>query len=450
MGIKSRKDQKSWKELIPNNKSALTQIFSSLRSRNYRLYFIGQSISLIGTWMQQVAMSWLIYRLTGSVLLLGTVAFINQIPSFLISPFAGVITDRFERRRIMLVTQALCMVEAFSLAILVFTGLIQVWHILSFALFVGIVVAFDAPTRQSMVVELVDRKEDLSNAIALNSAMFNAARLIGPSVAGILIALIGEGYCFLLNGSSYLAVIGALLMIRMPKYLKKEKQENILAGFVEGFRYCFRNLPIRALLMMVALLSLAGQPFLVLVPAFAKDVLGGDSHTQGFILSSFGAGALMAAIYLAARKSVLGLGKVVSLMGVVFGLGLAAVSHITAHWLVFLLLVPTGFGMVAMLASCNTLLQTLTDDDKRGRVMGFYAMAMMGMAPFGSFLFASVAEWIGVPDTLLAGGIVVAAGALYFENWRPVVRRMARNVRVKKGIVPEIARGIDMELKIEN
>jgi len=202
--------------------------------------------------------------------------------------------------------------------------------------------------------------------------------------------------------------------------------------------------------MMVALVSLAGQPFMVLVPAFAKDVLGGDSHTQGFILSSVGAGALMGAIYLAARKSVLGLGKVVSLMGIVFGLGLAVVSFMTTHWLVFVLLVPTGFGLVATLASCNTLLQTLTDDDKRGRVMGFYAMAMMGMAPFGCLLFGSVAEWIGVPHTLLMGGMICTAGALYFEHWRPIVRRMARRVDVNKGIVPEIARGIDMELRIEN
>ncbi len=435
----------SWRELIPNNKSALIQIFSSLRSRNYRLYFIGQCISLIGTWMQQVAMSWLIYRLTGSVLLLGTVAFINQIPSFLISPFAGVLTDRFERRRIMLFTQVLCMIEAFFLAILVLTGLIQVWHIMAFSLFVGMVNAFDAPTRQSMVVELVDRKEDLSNAIALNSAIFNGARLIGPSVAGILIALVGEGYCFLINAVSYIAVIGALLMMQMPKHHKKEKQEKILAGFAEGFRYCYHYLPIRVLLMMVALLSLAGMPFIVLIPAFAKDVLGGDSHTQGFILSAIGAGALMAAMYLAARKSVLGLGKVVSIMGVVFGLGLVGVSLLRTHWMVFAMLVPTGFAMIASLASCNTLLQTLTDDDKRGRVMGFYAMALMGMAPFGSLLYGSVAEWIGVPYTLLAGGIICSVGALYFERWRPIVRRMARRVYVRKGIIPEIAKGIDME-----
>ena len=435
---------KSWKELIPNNKSALTQIFSSLRSRNYRLFFVGQCISLIGTWMQQVALSWLIYRLTGSALLLGTVAFINQIPSFLISPFAGVFTDRFERRRIMLITQALCMVEALALAFLALIGLIQVWHILAFALFVGIVNAFDAPTRQSMVVELVDRKEDLSNAIALNSAMFNAARLIGPSAAGILIALVGEGYCFLINGVSYIAVIGALMMIRIPKIQKNEEPKNILVGFTEGFKYCYRFLPIRALLMMVALLSLAGQPFMVLIPAFAKDVLGGDSHTQGFILSSVGAGALLGAIYLAARKSVLGLGKVVSLMGVVFSLGLVAVSLTSVHWLVFVLLAPTGFGMVATLASCNTLLQTLADDDKRGRVMGFYVMAMMGLSPFGSLFYGMVAEWIGVQHTLLIGGIICMCGALYFEHWRPVVRRMARRVQVQKGIVPEIAKGIGM------
>ncbi len=439
----------SWRELIPNNKSALTQIFSSLRSRNYRLYFIGQCISLIGTWMQQVAMSWLVYRLTDSVLLLGTVAFINQLPSFLISPFAGVLTDRFERRRIMLFTQTLCMIEALFLAILVLTNLIQVWHIMAFSLFVGMVNAFDAPTRQSMVVELVDRKEDLSNAIALNSAIFNGARLIGPSVAGILIALVGEGYCFLINGLSYIAVLGALFMIRTTKHHKIQKQEKVLSGFIEGFKYCYHYLPIRILLMMVAMLSLAGMPFIVLIPAFAKDVLGGDSHTQGFILSSIGAGALMAAIYLAARKSVLGLGKVVSIMGVVFGLGLACVSFMRIHWMVYAIFVPTGFAMIATLASCNTLLQTLTDDDKRGRVMGFYTMSLMGMAPFGSLFYGSVADWVGVPYTMMGGGLICVVSALYFEHWRPIVRRLSRKVYVKKGIIPEIAKGIDMESIME-
>lgn len=434
----------SWKELIPNNKSALTQIFGSLRSRNYRLYFTGQCISLTGTWMQQVAMSWLIYRLTDSVLLLGTVAFINQIPSFLISPFAGVLTDRFERRRILLATQILYMFEALFLAILVLTGFIRVWHIMAFSLYMGLVNAFDAPTRQSIVVELVDRKADLSNAIALNSAIFNSARLIGPSVAGILIAWIGEGFCFLINGLSYIAVIGALLAMRMSQHRQEKKQEKILAGFIEGFKYCYHYFPIRALLMMVALISLAGQPFMVLIPAFARDVLGGDSHTQGFVMSSIGAGALMGAIYLAARKSVLGLGKVISLMGVVFGIGLVGISFTNIHWLVFVMLVPTGFALISTLASCNTLLQTLTDDDKRGRVMGFYAMAIMGMAPFGSIVYASIAEWIGVPRTLLVGGVICAAGALYFERWRPTVRRLARQVQVKKGIIPEIAKGIEV------
>ncbi|MCL1973637.1 MAG: MFS transporter [Bacteroidetes bacterium] len=435
----------SWKELIPNNKSALTQVFGSLRSRNYRLYFTGQCISLIGTWMQQVAMSWLIYRLTGSVLLLGTVAFINQIPSFLISIFAGVITDRFERRRILLITQGLFMFAALSTATLVLTGLIQVWQIMVFSLFAGIVTAFDAPTRQSMVVEMVDRKEDLSNAIALNSAIFNAARLIGPSVAGMLIALVGEGYCLLIDGISYTAVIGALLMMRMPEHPKKEKQEKILSGFVNGFRYCYGYLPIRILLIMVALISLFGLQFIVLVPAFAKDVLSGDSHTQGFILSSIGAGALTGAIYLAARKSVLGLGKVVSITGVLLGIGMIAVSFMTLHWMVFALLVPTGFAMITALASCNTLLQTLTDDDKRGRVMGFYAMAMVGMAPFGSLFYGSVAKWIGVQHALLVGGCLCVVGALCFEHWRPVIRRLARRVQVQQGIVPEIAKGINID-----
>ena len=437
--------KKGWRELIPDNGLALTRVFSSLRSRNYRLYFGGQCISLIGSWMQTVAMGFFVYELTGSKILLGLISFLNQVPSFVISPFAGVITDRIDRRRILLYTQSLCMAEALLLSFLVLTHLIEVWHILAFSLFVGIVNAFDAPARQSMVIELVDRPQNLSNAIALNSAVFNAARLVGPAIAGILIALIGVGYCFLSNGLSYIAVITALLLIRIPPVEKKKKKENIFHEFSEGFKYCYGFFPVRVLLLLVALFSFAGLPFMVLVPAFTKDILAGDSRILGFVYSCIGGGALTAAIYLAARKSVLGLGKVVSLTGIIFGAGLVAVSLMRIHWLVYILLVPTGFAMIATLASVNTLLQSLIDDDKRGRVMGFYTMALMGVGPFGSLVYGSVANWIGVPYTMMIGGIVCIAGALYFEHWRPVVRRYARRIYSRKGIIPEIAKGIDSD-----
>ncbi len=431
------------KELRPNNLGALKNIFSSLRSRNYRLYFFGQCISVTGSWMQSIAMSWLIYRLSGSVMLLATINVLTQLPSFFISPFAGVLLDRVNRQRMLIITQVCFMLEAFVLALLMFSGVIQIWHILVLGLFVGLTNAFDSPTRQAMVLDLVDRKEDLSNAIALNSAVFNGARLVGPSVGGLLVAAFGEGWCFLLNGISYIAVIAAIIMMQLTYNFNKSAGVKVIAQLKEGIRYATGFLPIRALLIMIGMLSFFGMPFLVVIPAYVREVLNGTSETLGFLMSSFGAGALCAAIYMAARKSVLGLGKVLTLCCGLFACGLAAIAYVPWSWAAYLIAFPTGFGLIASLASINTLLQTLADDDKRGRVMSFYSMALIGMAPLGSMLLSLAEEFVGLSLSVLLFGLVCFVGAVVFEHYRPLVRRLSRPTYVRKNIlVPEIARGI--------
>ena len=436
---------KYWKELVPNNLSAVGRIFSSLHSRNYRLYFMGQCISLTGSWMQSIALSWLVYRLTGSVLLLATVAFVTQFPSFLLAPFAGVASDRFDKHKILIITQILFMLEALTLAALVLTNSIQTWHILTLGLYIGIVTAFDSPARQSLVIELVGPK-DLSNAIALNSAIFNGARLIGPSVGGILISLVGEGYCFLINGISYIAVISALLMMRLPAFCKPPRQAAVLAQMREGIRYVWGFLPIRTLLLLIATLSFFGMPMLVIIPAYVKDILLGDSQTLGFLMSSFGAGALLAALSLAARKSVLGLGKILTICIIAFSLCLVALSFVRLPSLAYVLAFPCGFGLIVAIATINTLLQTLAANDKRGRVMSFYGMFLIGMAPLGSLLHSLIAKYLGLTGAMVTGAVVCLCAACVYEYYRPLIRKLSRPVYVEKGIlVPEIAAGLPTE-----
>ncbi len=440
------------KELIPNNLGALKNIFSSLRSRNYRLYFIGQCISVTGSWMQSIAMSWLIYRLSGSVVLLATINVITQLPSFFISPFAGVLLDNINRKRMLIITQACFMLEALCLAVLMFTGWIEVWHILVLGLFVGIINAFDSPTRQSMVLDLVDRKEDLSNAIALNSAIFNGARLVGPSVGGLLVAAFGEGWCFLINGISYIAVIWAIVLMNLKYNSKQKREANIFEQLKEGARYAFGFLPIRTLLMMIGMISFFGMPFLVIIPAYVREILHGSSQTMGFLMSSFGAGALLSAIYMAARKSVLGLGKVLTLCCLLFSIGIITIAYVPWSWLVYIIAFPTGFGLIASMASVNTLLQTLAEDNKRGRVMSFYSMALIGMAPLGSMLFSAIEKICGLSLTIILFSSVCLIGALVFEHYRPLVRRLSKPTFVRKNIIiPEIATGLQStESKINN
>jgi MFS family permease len=410
-------------------------IFRTLRYRNYRLFFAGQCISLIGTWMQQIAVSWLVYRLTDSVFLLGIVGFAGQFPTFLFSPLAGVFSDRWNRHRTLVLTQALSMLQALTLAMLVLTGTIAVWHIVSLSLFLGCVNAIDIPTRQSFVIDMIEDKKDLGNAIALNSAIFNGARFLGPSVAGLLIALVGEGICFLLNGMSYMAVIAALLSMNLSRLTPEKKNTSIFEELKEGFYYVYGFKPIRFILLLLALTSFMGVPYAVLMPAFARDILHGGSHTLGFLMSATGAGALMGAIYLASRKSVLGLGRIIPLSAGIFGAGLIGLSLYPIFWFSLLLMFVIGFGVMIQVASSNTLLQTIVDDDKRGRVMSFFAVSLMGMAPLGSLMAGTLAGLIGITDTIMIGGICCVIGAILFSRKLSLLRSIIRPIYMEKGIV---------------
>ena len=391
--------------------------FRALRGRNYRLFFIGQGISLIGTWMQQVAMSWLVYSLTNSAFLLGVVAFSSTIFSFILAPFTGVLVDRLNRHRIVVITQTLSMVQALVLTAVVMTGNAAVWNLVLLSAVLGIINAVDMPTRQSFVVEMVDNKEDLSNAIALNSSLFNSARLIGPSVAGILVATIGEGLCFLLNGLSFIAVIACLLAMRIAPKPAGIEHPDFFKGMKEGLNYAFGFAPIRYIILLLSFASLVIMPYTVLLPVFARQILNGGANILGFLTTAAGVGALIGAIYMATRKSVVGLVKILLIASLTFGIGLIMLSFTSVLWLSLIAMALAGFGMVVTMASCNTFLQSIADDDKRGRVMGFYVMAFMGLAPFGSLLYGGMASAIGTPATLMAGGGLYIAGTLIFA-WK--------------------------------
>lgn len=416
--------------------------FRALRHRDFRLFFIGQGISLTGTWMQQVAMSWLVYRLTGSAFALGVIAFASQFPTFLLAPIAGVVADRHRRHRIVVTTQSLALVEASVLTVLVLTGTVQVWHIIALSAVLGIVNAFDVPARQSLFVKLVEGPEDLANAIALNASMFNMARLTGPAVAGVLIGVVGEGPVFAINAASYIAVLVSLFRMSAAHDARPERQSRALSHMREGFRYAFGFPPIRSILTLLALTSLLGMPYVVLLPVFASDVLGGGPQTLGFLMSAAGLGALAGALYLASRPSVRGLSRVIVVAVTVFGIGLIAFSASRSQPLSIALLLVTGFGMMVQSASSNTVLQTIVDEDKRGRVMSLYTMAFMGMAPFGSLLAGTLASSIGAPATVMIGGIACLGAAAWFYSRLPAIRALVRPIYVRLGIIPEVATGL--------
>jgi MFS family permease len=425
-----------------NKFAGIKTIFRSLKYRNYRLFFGGQSISLVGTWIQRIATPWLVYHLTGSALLLGVVGFAGQIPTFLLSPFAGVLTDRWNRYRILIVTQILAMMQALVLAILFFMGTIEVWHIIVLSVLLGCINAMDIPARQSFVIDMVGKKEDLGNAIALNSSMVNGARLLGPSIAGVLIASAGEGTCFLVNGLSYLIVIATLLKMKVEPGKINNKNKNVLKELKEGISYTFGFPPIKSVILLLGLISVMGMPYAVLMPVFAKEILHGGSHTFGFLMAASGLGALTGAIYLASKKSVLGLERIIPLSAGVFGIGLIAFSLSRFFPLSLSLMVITGLGMMLQLASSNTILQTIVDDDKRGRVMSFYTMAFIGTAPFGSLMAGALANILGAPNTLIIGGVLCVLGALIFANKLPALKKMMRPIYVRLGIISEVASGI--------
>ncbi len=423
---------------IFRNITLVKDIFSSLHSRNYRLFFTGQGISLIGTWMQNVALSWLVYRLTGSVLLLGVVGFTSQIPSFVLSPFTGVITDRFNKIKIITLTQISFMLHALLVATLVLFQLIEVWHIIALSVLFGIITAFDTPARQSLVINLIDDPKDLGNAIALNSALFNSGRLIGPAIAGIVIAIVGEGICFLINAASFIAVIAALQKIKIPHKKPSAISANFKKSFFDGVHYTFQSVPIRMLIILLALLSVISLSFIVLLPAYAKEVLHGKADTLGYLMSALGAGALCGALYMASRKTVIGLGRLLALGIPILGLAVIAASFSGNLFFSLPAFFAGGIFMVISLSSINTMLQTIADEDKRGRVMSFYAMALMGMTPIGNLLAGIFASKIGLTNTFLLSGIITVLSGFWFGMNLKSLRRYVRPIYVHKGILPHL------------
>jgi MFS family permease len=399
-----------------------------MQHRNYRLFFFGQLVSLIGTWMQSVAQSWLVYRLTGSAVLLGTVGFASQIPVFLLSPLGGVMADRRDRRRVLLATQAVSMLLALTLALLTLSGRIQVWQVLVLAALLGVANGFDIPARQAFVVELVGR-QDLVNAIALNSSMFNGARIVGPALAGVVVAAVGEGWCFFANGVSYVAVLASLAALRLPaRPVPAATRASPVAQILEGWRFVARTAPIRALLLLLGLVSLTGMPYAVLMPVMAEDVLHAGASGLGLLMGASGTGALAGALVLARRTSLAGLGTWVASAALAFGVALIAFSLSRHFWLSVALLLPVGFAMLLQMSSSNTLIQSMVPDELRGRVMSAYSMMFMGMAPLGALLAGTLAETVGAPATIAIGGVVCIAGALVFRSRLPGIRGEARRL----------------------
>jgi MFS family permease len=406
----------------------------ALRHRNFQLFFGGQMISLTGTWMQNIAQDWLVYRLTGSSLLLGLVAFMNLIPVLILAPVAGIVADRLNRHRTVILTQALSMLLGLTLAILTLSGLIRVWEILVLTTLLGMVIAFDIPARQAFLMDMVGR-EDLFNAIALNSSMFNAARIIGPAFAGLLVAWIGEGWCFFANGVSYLGVIGGLLMMRLPPQTSHLPAGSAFEHIVEGFRFARHTAPVRSLLLMVGMVSLVAMPYTVLMPIFAASVLHGGARGLGLLMGATGLGALLGSLTLASKRNVRGLGRWVWTAGVVFGGSLILFSISRSFWVSVALLVPTGFGMMVQMGATNTLLQVMSPDRLRGRVMALYSMMFIGMAPIGALLGGAVASTIGAPWTVAIGGSTCLAGGILFARRLPKIRGEARALIQAQGML---------------
>jgi MFS family permease len=407
----------------------------ALRHRNFRLFFSGQSISLIGTWMTRMATSWLVYRLTNSALLLGIVSFSGQIPTFLLAPFAGVWVDRLNRRNLLVWTQAFAALQSLGLAVLTLAKVITIHEIIGLSVLQGVINAFDMPGRQAFLVKMVEDKQDLGNAIALNSSMVNLARLVGPALAGLLIAAAGEGYCFLTDGVSYLAVIASLLMMRIEAEPEVRSQSPMLEQLQEGWDYVQGFAPVRTILMLFALLSLMGMPFMVLMPIFAGNVLHGGPHTLGFLLGASGVGALISAISLALRKTVRGLTTMIQVSAALFGLGLICFGLSRMLVLSLCLMLVVGFGMMQGMAASNTVIQTLVPEDKRGRVMSYYTMAFVGMAPFGSLLAGTLAHRFGAPHAVMITGAFCLAGSVWFSTQLKSIRKIMRPIYVEMGII---------------
>ncbi|MFZ0285761.1 MAG: MFS transporter [Terriglobales bacterium] len=418
---------------IPSGKIQLSATLRALRHRNFQLFFSGQLISLIGTWMQTVAQAWLVYRLTGSSLLLGAVGFASQFPVFLVAPLGGIVADRYHRQRVVIATQVFSMILALILAGLTLTGVVQVWHIFVLSALLGVVNAFDIPGRQAFLVDMVG-KEDLMNAIALNSSMFNGARIIGPAIAGILVARIGEGWCFFTNGVSYIAVIVGLWMMRVSPPSYADHRVSPWEHIIEGFRFVSRTAPIRALLLLLGLVSLVAMPYTVLMPIFADRILHGGARELGILMGATGVGALLGALTLAAKTGVHGLGRWVAFSCGAFGVSLILFSFSHNFWLSTALLLPVGFFMMLEMSASNTLIQAMVPDHLRGRVMAVYSMMFMGLAPFGALFAGALADRLGAPITVAMGAVAAVGGAALFGLRLPRIRVEARQLIVAQAI----------------
>jgi MFS family permease len=416
----------------------------ALEQRNYRLFFSGQSLSLIGTWMTRIATSWLVYRLTGSAWMLGAIGFLGQAPTFFLGPFAGVWVDRWSRHRTLVWTQVLSMIQSFALAALAFSGRITIWHIAVLSVMQGIINAFDTPVRQTFLLEMIgDDRSVLPNAIALNSTMVNMARLLGPSIGGLIIAAAGEAWCFTIDGISYCAVILSLLLMTVaPSAPRRREEENLWRELAEGFSYVSRSVPIRTILLLLAVVSLVGMPYAVLLPIFASKVFHGGAHTLGLLLSSAGVGALIAALIMASRRTILGLGRRIGIAALIFGSALLVFSFSRSVVLSVAMLLVVGFSMMTHMAASNTILQTIADPDKRGRVMSYYTMSFLGMTPFGSLFGGAVAARFGAPRAVTVSGLIcIAAAGIYFA-YLPAIRRALRPIYVELGILPQMTAAI--------
>ncbi len=423
----------------------MTFSFPAFRSRNYRLYFTGQSISLIGTWMTRLATSWLVYRLTDSAFLLGMVGFLSQIPALFLSPLAGVWVDRWDRHRAMVITQVLAMVQSLALAALTLSGHVTMPWVLFLTLMQGLINTFETPARQSFVIQMVEDRADLSNAIALNSSIVNAGRLVGPAIAGLVIAAYGEGFCFLIDGLSYIAVVYSLLAMKNLRPGMRNPPKHVWKELAEGWHYIVGSAAIHWILLMLGLVSLIGMPFTVLMPIMADKVLGGGAHTLGFLTAATGLGALTCAIMLAVRQSVVGLGRSLGFAALLLGSSLVLFGLSRNFWWSMALMFCAGYGMMQQIVGSNTILQTIVADDKRGRVMSFYSMSVFGFLPIGSLFAGSIAARIGAPETLILGGAFCVLASVWFFGRLPAIRRVLRPVYIEMGIMPDPAAVIPQE-----
>jgi MFS family permease len=408
----------------------------AFKSKNYRLFFAGQGLSLIGTWMTQLATVWLVYSLTNSPLMLGVVGFTSQIPNFFLAPFGGVFVDRFSRYRTLIGTQILSMFQSLALAVLTLTGVIQIWHIIVLSLIQGFINALDAPARQAFVPELVERREDLANAIAINSTMINGARLIGPAVGGLLIAGVGVAYCFLIDGLSYIAVIAGLLAMTVKPWKAHKVNGHPWQQVKEGFVYAFSFPPIRAILLLSTLVSLMGLQNTILVPIFAETILKGGAESLGFLMAASALGALSGGIYLATRKTILGISKLIAIAPAILGFGLIAFAISRYLPLSLFTMLFVGLGTILQIAASNTFLQTIVEEDKRGRLMSLYTMSFLGMIPVGNLLGGALANHIGAPNTLIIDGIACIIGSVLFHRELPALRKLVMPLYEERGIIP--------------